>query len=84
MFQEDSDFSEEFKRVFNNSYIPEADYFTSDVLEETYVNMEISLSRYLEGTRFDKVIKCLQDSNSIPIGRHNYNPVLDTRVYEVG
>ena len=45
ILEEELDFTYEFKRVFNNSDIPEADYFTSEVLEDTYVDMEITLSR---------------------------------------
>ena len=43
--KEDPKFSEEFKRLFNNVDILEADYFTPEVLEDTYVDMEIALPR---------------------------------------
>ena len=46
MLEEDPNFSEDFKRVFNNSDIPEADYFTPEVLEDTYMDMKIALPRY--------------------------------------
>ena len=45
MLEKYPDFSEEFKRVFSNSDILEADGFTPEVLEETYVDTEIALPR---------------------------------------
>ena len=62
------DFAKEFKRVLNNADITEADDFTPGVLEDTYVDIEISLPRYGEGPKFSKVTKCLWDANGIPIG----------------
>ena len=49
MLEEDPGFDEDFKRVFNNYYIQEEDYFIPEVLEDTYVDMEIALPRYEEG-----------------------------------
>ena len=49
MFEEDTEFPEDFKKVFNNADIPEADYSTTEVLEDTYMNMEIALPRYGDG-----------------------------------
>ena len=40
LLEEDPEFSEDFKRVFNNDYILEQDGFTADVLENTYVDMD--------------------------------------------
>ena len=77
--EEYPDFSEEFKNVFNNTGIPEADYFTPEVLEDTYVDMEVALPRDVEIPEFSKVTKILWDANSIPIGRHHNNYMLDTR-----
>ena len=57
MFKEYPEFSGEFKRMFNNADIPEADDFTPEVLEDTYVYIEIALPRYGESTDFDKVLK---------------------------
>ena len=45
MLEENTDFSEKFKRAFNNDDILEADYFTPEVLEDTYVDMDIALPR---------------------------------------
>ena len=43
LMEDDPIFREEFQKVYNNTDIPEADDFTPDVLEDTYVNMEIAL-----------------------------------------
>ena len=45
VLEEYPDFSEEFKRVFNNSDITGVDGFTPEVLEDTYVDMDIELRR---------------------------------------
>ena len=82
ILEEYPDFSEELKRVFNNADIPESDYFTPEVLEDTYVDMDIALPKYGEGPDFDKVTKRLRDANGIPIGRKNENSKMDTRIYE--
>ena len=81
--EEDTDFAEELKRVFNNDNIPEVFYFTPEVLEDTYVDIQISLRRDGEGKKFVKVKKCLRYENGIPIGTHHDNPMLDPRVYEI-
>ena len=39
--------------------------------------------RDIEGPDFACVIKRLKDTNGLPIGTANENPILDTRVYEV-
>ena len=83
MLEEDTEFSEEFKKVFNNADIPEVDDFTPEVLEDTYMDTEIALPRYIECPEFYKSTKILQDANGIPIGRHHANYMLDTIVYEV-
>ena len=55
MLEEDPDLAEELKRVFNNYDIPEADDFPPELIEDTYVDMEIAVPRYLEGPEFSKV-----------------------------
>jgi hypothetical protein len=84
LMDEDEDFREEFQKIYNNEDISEqADDYTPEVLEDTYVNMEIALPRDGEGPEFARVTKRLRDANGIPIGTANDNPILDTRVYEV-
>ena len=63
--------------------IPEADAFTPEVLEDTYVNMELALPPCSEGPEFAKVVKRLRDNNGMPIGVSNDNLIMDTRIYEV-
>ena len=45
MLEEDPEFAEEFKIVFNNADILEADDFTTEVHEYTYVDMDIVLTK---------------------------------------
>ena len=52
-------------------------------MDNTYINMEVALSRDTEGPYFARANKCLKDANGLPIVTANENPVLDTRVYEV-
>ena len=83
LMEEDPDFREEFDRVFNNVNIPEADSFTPEVFNDTYINMELTLPRDGESPNFAKVTKRLRDANGIPIGTAHDNPILDSRIYEV-
>ena len=53
------------------------------MFEDTYVDMDIALTRYGEVPKFSKVTKLLRYANGIPIGRSHDNPMLDTIVYEV-
>ena len=82
-FSDDLDFVEEFQRVNNNPDIPEADKANPEVLEDTYLNMELALDKGDDGPSFAKVTKRLRDANGLPIGIANDNPILDTRLYEV-
>ena len=83
LIEEDPEFSDDFQSIFSDPEIPEADENTPEVLEDTYLNMEIAVPRDSDGPEFAKVTKRLRDSNGLPIGKANENPVLDTRVYEV-
>ena len=55
MSEADTEFAEEFKRVFNNYDITEAEHFKPEGLEDTHVDMDISLPRYGEGPEFSNV-----------------------------
>ena len=80
----DLDFQEEFNGIINNSNVAEADSdFMLDVFDDTYLNMELSISRDGDGPDFDKVTKRLKDKNGLPIDRAHNNPITDTRMYEV-
>ena len=83
LIDQDEDFREEFQKIYNDGSIPEADDYTPDVGDDTYVNMEVALPRDDDGPTFAKVTKRLRDANGIPIGTANDNPIIDTRVYEV-
>ena len=83
LIEEDPEFAEEFAKVFNNKDIPESDDYTPEVLNDTYLNIEVALPRDGDGPEFAKVTKRLRDANGIPIGTANDNPLLDTRIYKV-
>ena len=51
----DPDFQEEFNGIINNSNVAVADSdFMPDVFDDTYLNMELSISRYGDGPDFVK------------------------------
>ena len=52
MLEEDPEFFEEFKRIFYKSGIPEVDDYTPEVIEYTYVYIEIAQAMDGEGTEF--------------------------------
>ena len=79
----DSDFNDEFNRVFDDKDIPEADDYTPKVLEATYLNMELRIPRDMDGPEFAKVTKRLRDTDGLPIVTTNDKPLLDTRLYKV-
>ena len=83
LIESDEDFRTEFNAVYNSDKIAEADDFTPDVLQDTYLNMELALPRDGEGPEFARVTKRLRDKDGLPIGTANDNPILDTRLYEV-
>ena len=53
------------------------------MLDDSYLNMEVTLPRGDKVPAFSKAAKQLCDENCILIGTANDNPILDTRVYEV-
>ena len=83
-FDDDPDFQEEFDNAINIPEVKEADeLFTPDTYDQ-YLQMELALPQgdSLE-PRMARVTKRLKDSNGIPIGTADQNPLLDTRMYEV-
>ena len=54
-YADDPDFVEEFQKVIDHPDIPEADSHTPEVLDDTYVNMELALDRGGDGPAFVKV-----------------------------
>ena len=84
-FDEDFNFVEEFHLVVSNSEIKDADEeFTPDTYDDRYLNMELAVPRGDNpNPQYAKVTKQLRDTNGIPIGTANENPILDSRMYEV-
>jgi len=81
----DEDFQEEFSNIVSNDDIKEADgEFTPEVLDNTYLNMELALPSG-DGAQpaFARVTKRLRDANGLPIDTAHDNPILDSRMYEV-
>ena len=68
------DFTEEFLWIYNNNTIPEANNYSSDVLDNTYLNMEVALTQDDDRPEFAQVSKRIQDANGIPIGTANNIP----------
>ena len=83
-FDDDPDFQEEFDNAINNPEIKEADeLFTPDTYDQ-YLQMELALPQGDSSEpQMARVMKRLKDSNGIPIGTADQNPLLDTRMYEV-
>ena len=81
--ENDKYFKEEFKKVFNNPDVQEADDGFMDNLYDQYVNMELTLDQGVNRPEFARVKKKLKDANGRTIGVANDNPILDSRIYEV-
>ena len=72
MLEDYEDFREEFNRIYQDKGIPEADnLFTPEIMDDTYMNMEVALPRETEGPYFFCVTKILKDVNGLPIGTAN-------------
>ena len=57
LLDSDKDFRKEFQKVFNNEDIPQEDDYLPEILDDTYVNMEVALPRGNDGPQFAQVIK---------------------------
>ena len=86
----DEDFFDEFKRVYSNPEVKEADDVESDnedanepAIAESYLNMEVAIDRGGEQPELARVTKRLRGVDGKPIGRASNNPLTDTRMYEV-
>ena len=73
LLESDEDFREEFFKVYEDSNIPEADKYTPEIGDDSYLNMELALPRDGDGLTYD----------GKPIGVANENLILDTRMFEV-
>ena len=57
--------------------------YTPDIMDDTYLHMELALPRGGGEVEFARVKKRLRDKDGLPIGTANDNPILDSRMYEV-
>ncbi len=63
------DFQDEFFKVYGDENVKEADYFSSGIMENGYLNMELALPRDGEEPVFARVTKRTKDDNANPVGR---------------
>ena len=70
--------------MFDNTDLKEDDYqFTLDSYDN-YINMKLALDQGGEQPKYARVKKQLKDNQGQPIGIALENPILDTRMYEIG
>ena len=69
--------------VCDNTDIQEANFYTPESLEDTCVNIELSITYHAEVPQFFHAIKRFWDANGITIGTANNTPVLDTILYKL-
>ena len=81
--EDDEDFKDEFFKVYGDDNTPEADDFSPEIMDESYLNMELALPRDGEEPAFARVTKRMRDENGNPVGRAHSNLILDTRMFEV-
>eukprot|EP00978_Attheya_sp_CCMP212_P008877 scaffold20848_cov68-Attheya_sp.AAC.1 len=82
---EDKDFIEEYKRVINDTTLPEVDDIDKQLRQsDPYLMMELGIPRGNDDKlEFTKVTKRAKDDISNPMGKAHDNPLLDSRQYEV-
>ena len=78
------DFHGEFYNIVNDASMIEAEneitqYFNYD----TYLNMELSITRYGDGPEFYWVTRGLRENNGMLIEKSSENPILDIQMYEL-
>lgn len=63
-----SDFNNNFNKIYDNINIQEAGDYTPEVLEDTYLNMELAVARDCDGPKFayscEKIQRCECITNS--------------------
>jgi hypothetical protein len=81
--EEDPDWIAEFSAVVSDETVPEEEG-QYDIGTDTYVNMEITLPRNIDGSQMlGRVTKRAKNDEGAPIGTANSNPLLDSRAYEI-
>ena len=85
LIDNDNDFREEFECIYNNDKIPDAgdEDYTPYVLDNTYFNMGVTLSRDGKGPELARFVKRLREKYFTPILKSNDNPILYSLIYEV-
>ncbi len=78
----DDDFWDEFFKVYGEDNVPEADDFTPEIMDNSFLNMELALRSDGEEPAFARVRKRLKDENRSPIGKADKNPIILTRMFE--
>jgi hypothetical protein len=82
-YENDEDWIAEFNAVVADETVPEEEG-TYDISTDTYVNMEITLPRNIDGSPMvGRVTKRAKNDDGKPIGTAHSNPLLDSRAYEV-
>jgi hypothetical protein len=82
-YKNDEDWIAEFNAVVADEIVPEEEG-TYDIGTDTYVNMEITLPRNIDGSPMvGRVTKRAKNDDGKPIGTAHSNPLLDPRAYEV-
>ncbi len=83
MVKNNEDFIEEFFRVNGDNNIPKANNFIPEIMDNSYLRMELVLQRDGMEPAFARVTKRMQDENGNPIEQAHQHPILDTRMFEV-
>ena len=83
LYEFNPDFKNDFGRNFSDGTIAEADDFTPYVLDDTHLNMELTLPKDGNSAQFSKVTNELRHENGLLIGVAQDNQMLDTIIYEV-
>ena len=83
--EDDPDFREEFFDVVDSDEVPEADDYSPEVGDDSYINMEVQIPRVgYDYPQRGRVTKRMKDENGNPIGTADpENIIFDTRLYEV-
>ena len=83
LISDDCDFADEFNRVFSNADVKEVEDDHTLEQYDKFLNMDILIDRGDEYPELGRVIKRARNSDGVPIGTANDNPILDTRMYHI-
>ena len=74
LIESDPDFQEEFTRIFNDDRIKEADDYIPETLDDTYLNMEITLPRDGDGPEYARLQNDCVMLMVFPLAQQTINP----------